>query len=99
MGRVLADEDRLHVLDRRLDDARPAGAFADAIDALVGHHLDEQPVARRILHARLVRRPGAVFRRAGLHQKRLYAFDLHAGSWRLRPAAVRPRAPFEVVAK
>ena len=46
VARLLADEDRAEVLDRRLDHARPAGAFADARDALVGLDLDEQPVPR-----------------------------------------------------
>ena len=45
MGRVLADEDRLEVLDRGLDHARPARTFADTGDAVVGVDLDEQPVA------------------------------------------------------
>src|SRR5690606_33592464 len=46
MSGVLADEDVGEVVDGRLDDARPAGALADALDAFVGQDLDEEPAAR-----------------------------------------------------
>jgi hypothetical protein len=42
--RVLADEERREVFDRGLDDARPAGGLADAVDAFVRHDLHEAPV-------------------------------------------------------
>src|SRR5581483_6937464 len=42
---ILAEEDRPEILDRRLDDARPAAGLAQAGDAFIGLDLHEEPVA------------------------------------------------------
>ena len=92
MGRVLADEHGLEVLDGGLDHPRPAGALADAGDALVGVDLDEQPVAhaaeggvgdarRRLLRPGRVGCPSLRLRRAGMHQERADIGDLHRGDF------------------
>ena len=44
MSRILPDEERRKVVDRRLDDTRPARAFADAGNALIGIDFQKKPV-------------------------------------------------------
>ena len=59
MEGVFADHKGSHIVNGGFDDARPAGGFADAVDALVCFDFGEEPVARR---------PAAGFGWGGVHE-------------------------------
>ena len=68
---ILAHEQRRQILHRALHHARPAAALADAGDAGVRIHLEEEPIARGASAALPFRRIHPMRRRIGLLRRKL----------------------------